>query len=233
MGEAESRESFVKQLYICFSFDVIAKSLIFVRENKKAMDEITPIEELIFEFRGQRVMLDRDLAMLYGVETSQLKRSVRRNIRRFEGEDFMMVITHEEIMRCQIGTSSWGGSRYGAFAFTELGVAMLSSVLNSETAININRKIMRSFVAIRQALPALASQKDVEDLRLRVKALEESSIATQTEVEETKKELTQVYEALTQLGEKQREPLLEIGYAAIQKRIDEEARKNHSTPINP
>ena len=197
------------------------------------MDEITPIEELIFEFRGQRVMLDRDLAMLYGVETSQLKRSVRRNIRRFEGEDFMMVITHEEIMRCQIGTSSWGGSRYGAFAFTELGVAMLSSVLNSETAININRKIMRSFVAIRQALPALASQKDVEDLRLRVKALEESSIATQTEVEETKKELTQVYEALTQLGEKQREPLLEIGYAAIQKRIDEEARKNHSTPINP
>ena len=92
---------------------------------------------------------------------------------------------------------------------------------------------MRSFVAIRQALPALASQKDVEDLRLRVKALEESSIATQTEVEETKKELTQVYEALTQLGEKQREPLLEIGYAAIQKRIDEEARKNHSTPINP
>ena len=102
------------------------------------MDEITPIEELIFEFRGQRVMLDRDLAMLYGVETSQLKRSVRRNIRRFEGEDFMMVITHEEIMRCQIGTSSWGGSRYGAFAFTELGVAMLSSVLNSETAININ-----------------------------------------------------------------------------------------------
>ena len=137
----------------------------------------------------------------------------------------MMSLSHEEILRCQIGTSSWGGSRYGAFAFTELGVAMLSSVLGSETAIDINRKIMRAFVAIRQALPALATQKDIEDLRLRVKALEESGTATQAAVEETKKELSHVYEAMTQLGEKQREPLPEIGYAAIQKRIDEEDRK--------
>jgi len=102
---------------------------------------------------------------------------------------------------------------------------MLSSVLSSEAAIDINRRIMRAFVAIRQALPALATQKDIEDLRLRVKALEESGTATQAAVEETKKELSQVYEAMTQLGEKQREPLPEIGYAAIQKRIDEEDRK--------
>ena len=170
-------------------------------------------------------MLDHDLAEMYGVETSQLKRAVRRNIRRFEGEDFMMSLSHEEIMRCQIGTSSWGGSRYGAFAFTELGVAMLSSVLTSETAIDINRKIMRAFVAIRQALPVLATQKDIEDLRRRVKALEETGMATNEELKETRQELAQVYEALTKLGEKDQEPLPEIGYAAIQKRLSEEEKK--------
>ena len=85
------------------------------------MNDIAPIQQLIFEIRGQRVMLDRDLAMLYGVETSQLKRAVKRNIRRFEGDDFMMSLSHEELLGCQIGTSSWGGSRYGAYAFTEMG----------------------------------------------------------------------------------------------------------------
>ena len=176
--------------------------------------------------RGQRVMLDFDLADAYGVKTAQLKRQVRRNIRRFEGEDFMMSLSHDEILRCQIGTSSWGGSRYGAFAFTELGVAMLSSVLQSETAIDINRKIMRAFVAVRQALPALATQKDIEELRQRIKALEESGTATREEVKETKRELIKVYEALTQLGEKQQEPLPKIGYAAIQKRREEEDNKS-------
>ena len=165
-------------------------------------------------------MFDHDLADMYGVETSQLKRAVRRNHRRFEGDDFMMELSHEEVLRCQIGTSSWGGSRYGAFVFTELGVAMLSSVLNSETAIDINRKVMRAFVAIRQTLPVVVTPKDVEDLRQRVKALEESDSATKSVVEETQKELLQVYEALTQLGEKQQEPLPEIGYTAIQKRRD-------------
>jgi hypothetical protein len=187
--------------------------------------ELEPIKRKIYEIRGQRVMLDRDLADMYGVETSQLKRAVRRNIRRFEGDDFMLELSHDEILRCQIGTSSWGGSRYGAFAFTELGVAMLSSILNSEAAIDINRKIMRAFVAIRQALPAIASQQDLEDLRQRVKALEESGSATQTAVEETRKELILVYEALTQLGETQQQtPPPEIGYSAIQKRREEEEK---------
>ncbi|MBQ9524663.1 MAG: ORF6N domain-containing protein [Bacteroidaceae bacterium] len=188
------------------------------------MDSLEPIKRKIFEIRGQRVMLDHDLAELYGVETSQLKRQVRRNIRRFEGEDFMMQLSHEELLRCQIGTSSWGGSRYGAFAFTELGVAMLSSVLSSETAIGINRKIMRAFVAIRQVLPVLATKQDIEDLRQRIKDLEESGTATREKVEETRRELTQVYEALTELGEKQQEPLPEIGYAAIQKRRKKEGK---------
>ena len=188
------------------------------------MNDIQIIQSKIFEIRGRRVMLDHDLADMYGVETSQLKRAVRRNIRRFEGDDFMMSLSHEEIMRCQIGTSSWGGSRYGAFVFTELGVAMLSSVLTSETAIDINRKIMRAFVAIRQALPVLATQKDIEDLRQRVNALEETGTATNEELKETRQELAQIYEALTKLGEKTQEPLPEIGYAAIQKRLSKEGK---------
>lgn len=100
-------------------------------------------------------MLDFDLAEMYGTETGQLKRAVRRNIERFEGEDFMFELTKEELSRCQIGILNKGrGSnfKYMPFAFTELGVAMLSSVLNSKTAIEINRGIMRAFVAIRQML---------------------------------------------------------------------------------
>lgn len=100
-------------------------------------------------------MLDFDLAEMYGTETGQLKRAVRRNIERFEGEDFMFELTKEELSRCQIGILNKGrGSnfKYMPFAFTELGVAMLSSVLNSKIAIEINRGIMRAFVAVRQML---------------------------------------------------------------------------------
>ena len=80
------------------------------------------------------VMLDFDLANIYQVETAHLKRQVRRNIERFEGDDFMFEVTQEEILRCQNVTSSWGGSRYDSFAFTEIGVAMLSGVLKSKVA---------------------------------------------------------------------------------------------------
>lgn len=98
-------------------------------------------------------MLDSDLAEMYGIETAQLKRAVRRNLERFEGEDFMFELTREELSRCQIGTLNkgrGGNIKYLPFAFTELGVSMLSSVLNSKTAIEINRNIMRAFVFIRQ-----------------------------------------------------------------------------------
>jgi len=110
------------------------------------------IIQRIYEIRGVRVMLDFDLAERYGVETKRLKEAVRRNIARFEGDDFMFQLTNQEFnnLRSQIATSSWGGIRYTPYAFTELGVAMLSSVLNSETAIDANRKIMRAFVMIRQ-----------------------------------------------------------------------------------
>ena len=97
------------------------KSVRFEKEsgevtNNLSVAELTTVDAIrsrIFTTRGAQVMLDRDLAMLYGVETSQLKRAVKRNIRRFEGDDFMMALSHEELLRCQIGTSSWGGSRYG------------------------------------------------------------------------------------------------------------------------
>jgi hypothetical protein len=115
--------------------------------------ELSIIQSKIYEIRGHKVMLDFELARMYGVETSQLKRFVRRNIERFEGEDFMFEVTREELSRCQIGTLNKGrGSniKYLPFAFTELGVSMLSSVLNSKTAIEINRNIMRAFVAVRK-----------------------------------------------------------------------------------
>ena len=107
------------------------------------------IKSRIFCIRGKRVMLDEDLADLYGVETKQLKRQVRRNIERFP-KDFMFELTIDECLRCQNGTSSWGGRRYQSYAFTEQGVAMLSSVLNSKRAIQVNIQIMRAFVALRR-----------------------------------------------------------------------------------
>ena len=121
-------------------------------------------------------------------------------------------------LRYQNGTSSWGGIRYNAFAFTELGVAMLSSVLNSDTAININISIMRAFVAIRQNLPIISTQKELEDLKQRIIALEESDIDTHNAIRETKEELIKVYQALTELGESEKEPIPEVGFAAIEKR---------------
>ena len=96
--------------------------------------ELQKIQQMIYEVRGVKVMLDTDLAVLYGVETKALKRAVRRNIQRFPS-DFMFEVTPQEVtnLRYQNGTSSWGGIRYNAFAFTELGVAMLSGVLNSRS----------------------------------------------------------------------------------------------------
>lgn len=107
----------------------------------------------IYLVRGQKVMLDMDLAALYAVETKQLKRQVKRNRDRFP-EDFMFELSTEELknLRSQIGTSNWGGIRYAPYAFTEQGVAMLSSVLNSETAIHVNIQIIRVFTKMRELL---------------------------------------------------------------------------------
>jgi len=122
------------------------------------MESNIPAERItkkIYLIRGQKVMLDRDLAGLYGVETKQVKRAVRRNIDRFP-KDFMFELTKQELTdwRCQFGTSNADkmGLRYAPMAFTEQGVAMLSSVLNSARAIQVNIAIMRAFVQLRKVI---------------------------------------------------------------------------------
>ena len=116
--------------------------------------ELQPIQSKIYEIRGQRVMLDRDLAELYQVTTSALNQAVKRNSKRFP-PDFMFQLTNQEFanLKSQIVTSGWGGIRKMPYAFTEQGVAMLSGLLNSDIAINANIAIMRAFVAMRNYIP--------------------------------------------------------------------------------
>lgn len=134
------------------------------------------IWDLIYEKRGQKVMLDHDLADMYEVDVSQLKRQVRRNIDRFP-QDFMFELTSEEVtaLRCQNGILKTGRgqhSKYPPFAFTEEGVAMLSGLLRSKIAIQVNINIMRAFVAVRQAVSALhASELHYEQLSHKVDQL--------------------------------------------------------------
>lgn len=118
------------------------------------MNNLQLIQSKIHKIRGQRVMLDRDLAEMYGVETRALNQAVKRNIDRFP-EDFMFQLTKEECLRSQIvtlKTEQGKHLKYMPYVFTEMGVAMLSSVLRSPTAIQVNISIMRAFVAVRQML---------------------------------------------------------------------------------
>lgn len=169
------------------------------------MNDLEVIRSKIYEIRGQRVMLDFDLAAMYGVETAQLKRAVRRNIERFEGDDFMFELTSDEFLICQNGISSHGGVRYAPFAFTELGVAMLSSVLRSKTAIEINRGIMRAFVAVRQML-ALPKRDKLSELQADVKNLRdyvEDILTDQNDInEETTMRLELIEQSLAELQAK-------------------------------
>jgi phage regulator Rha-like protein len=127
--------------------NILAKS----DNNTLIPDEV--IMKKIYLLRGSKVMMDRDLADLYEIETKQLKRAVRRNISRFP-KDFMFELSQEEFnnLRSQFGTSSWGGPRYVPMAFTEHGVIMLASVLNSERAIQVNIQIVRIFTRMREIL---------------------------------------------------------------------------------
>ena len=141
------------------------------------MMELTIIvQQKIYELRGQRVMLDFDLAALYQVTTGNLNKAVKRNIKRFPS-DFMFQLTKEEFEKMksdlifQNGTSSWGGTRKLPYAFTEQGLAMLSGVLNSDTAIEVNIAIMRAFVAVRQLITTSPAnrldslEKEVQNLK--------------------------------------------------------------------
>ena len=128
-------------------------------------DEI--ISNKIFLIREVKVMLDKDLAELYGVSTGNLNKAVKRNIKRFP-EDFMFQLNPEEfeILKFQFGTSSWGGNRSFPYAFTEQGVAMLSGILYSDRAISVNIQIMRIFTRIRQMFTDTLSIKlEIEDIK--------------------------------------------------------------------
>ena len=142
------------------------------------------IESMIYVVRETQVMLDRDLAMLYEVETKYLKRQVKRNIERFP-DDFMFQLTKEEmsILRCQIGTSRWGGDRYSPFAFTKNGVAMLSGVLNSSKAVDVNIKIMRAFTTMSRIVSINS------DIYQRISNIEYHQIETDKRIDDVFKKL--------------------------------------------
>jgi len=135
--------------------------------GKHGLVPIERIERAILRIRGHNVMLDADLAVLYNVETRGLVQAVKRNLDRFP-EDFMFQLSDEEfsILRSQSVTSSqWGGRRYPPYAFTEQGVAMLSSVLHSKRAVQVNIEIMRAFVRLRRMLASHADlQRRLNDL---------------------------------------------------------------------
>ena len=180
------------------------------------MNEIQIIQNKIYEIRGQRVMLDRDLAELYQVSTSNLNKAVKRNIKRFP-PDFMFQLTKEEFDKLrndlifQNGTSSWGGTRKLPHAFTEQGLAMLSGILNSDIAIDVNISIMRAFVAIRRmaaSLPSSAAdvaqlRKDFEELKLDIEDL----MSDQNDInEDTRMQLELINQSLAALQSTQRKP---------------------------
>jgi len=132
-------------------------------------DEV--ITSKIYLIRGEKVMLDRDLAELYGVLTGNLNKAVKRNIKRFP-DDFMFQLTKEEFdnLKFQFGTSSWGGTRKPPYAFTEQGVAMLSGILSSDRAINVNIQIMRIFTKIREVLVDNLNVKlEIEEIKKKLK----------------------------------------------------------------
>jgi len=139
-----------------------SRSMVKTRKNNKALRVSSEaIEQLIFQIRGQRVMLSTHLAELYEVEARVLVQAVKRNIERFPA-DFMFHLTQDEFedLKSQVVISSWGGMRRATpYGFTEQGVAMLSSVLRSERAVQVNIEIMRAFVKLRQTL---AAHKDLE-----------------------------------------------------------------------
>ena len=154
----------------------------------------------IYKIRGEKVMLDRDLAELYEVETKQLKRQVRRNLSRFP-EDFMFELTDLEFddLRSQIGTSSHGGTRYAPMVFTEQGVAQLSSVLSSERAVSVNIQIIRLFTKMRNMLLTH------KDLLLKMEEMEKK-ISGQDE------KIVQIFNYLKQFVKEQEEPREKVGF---------------------
>lgn len=203
------------------------------------MDELAAIQRKIYEIRGQKVILDRDLAALYQVETKVLNQAVKRNIDRFP-EDFMFQLTHQEWkkvavnenvtdLKSQIVTSNWGGVRKLPYAFTEHGVIMLASLLRSEIAITMSVQITRAFVAMRQALVALsATEAKVELLNEKIEKLNlyiEEVLHDQNDIneaqrainEETSMQLELINQSLAELrAQPKQKPMRPVGFNAPQ-----------------
>lgn len=185
--------------------------LIKIKMAKKETSLTVPDEIImnqIYYINGQKVMIDRDLAILYGVETKRLKEAVKRNIERFP-EDFMFEMTKEEFekWRTQFATSISDkmGLRYAPFCFTEQGVAMLSSVLNSSQAISVNIQIIRIFTRIRQML------MDNTELRLAIEEIKKKT-------ENNTKNIEVVFKYLDELLEKKPQPRPKIGFKIKKKK---------------
>lgn len=199
------------------------------------MDELINIQDYIHVIRGQRVMLDRDIAAFYGVETKRLNEKVKRNPKRFAGEDFMFQLTKEELdellSRSQFATMKKGrGSniKYLPYAFTLLGVSMLSSVLESESAIEANRRIMRAFVTFHQlkSLPLADAYNELKQEIENVKEEMNEILADQNDINEsTRAQLDALSTALAELQASRSQnaalkPRRPIGF--IQHKRDEE-----------
>ena len=165
--------------------------------------ELQIIQNRIFEVRGYKIILDKDLAELYEVTTSNLNKAVKRNLDRFP-EDFMFQLNKDEFdLIFQNGTSSWGGTRKLPYAFTEHGVAMLAGLLNSNKAIEINIQIVRAFVMLRQYALGYA----------------ELNQKLETFMIETNMQFNDIYQALTQLAsqkEQEEKPHKTVGYVKPQ-----------------
>lgn len=182
------------------------------------MNELEIIRSKIYEIRGQKVMLDRDLAELYNVTTSNLNKSVKRNLKRFP-EDFMFQLTQVEFdelranLIFQNGTSNWGGTRKLPYAFTEQGLAMLSGLLNSDIAIQVNINIMRAFVAIRKMVTA-------NPVTLRLSTLEKN-------FEELKQDLEEIFADYNDINEDTRIQLEAINTALADMQTDRKKASTH------
>ena len=165
--------------------------------------ELQIIQNKIYEIRGLKVILDKDLALMYEVTTANLNKAVKRNADRFP-DDFMFQLTNEEFnLIFQNGTSSWGGTRKLPYAFTEHGVAMLAGLLNSSKAIEVNILIVRAFVTLRQfALGYAELNQRMENFMI-----------------ETNMQFSDIYQALTEMASKNEQtqkPIAPIGYTTYE-----------------
>ena len=178
------------------------------------------IRKMITEIRGVRVILDRDIAKLYGVTTGNLNKAVKRNIDRFP-ERYMFQLTSDEFLLFQNGISSWGGTRTLPYAFTEQGVAMLSSVLHSPTAIQVSISIIDAFVAFRAFVADnQLLRNEVKNIELQLKLLQSEQNQNLEAIndlsEDVRKEIADIYQAIAELSIKLNEnkstPRPKIGF---------------------